>query len=105
MTRLLASVQNEDEALAALAGGADIIDFKNARAGALGALDPYIIASALLRLNGRALTSATAGDWPLEPAPWCKSSNRMSTARSLPTGKRTTSRFSTPTTRSVSMVI
>jgi len=68
MTRLLASVQNEDEALAALAGGADIIDFKDARAGALGALDPYIVASALARLNGRAITSATAGDWPLEPS-------------------------------------
>jgi len=68
MTRLLASVQNEYEALAALAGGADIIDFKNADAGALGALDPYVIASALARLNGRAITSATAGDWPLEPS-------------------------------------
>ena len=68
MTRLLASVQNEDEALAALAGGADIIDFKNARAGALGALDPSIVAGALSRLNGRAITSATAGDWPLEPS-------------------------------------
>jgi uncharacterized protein (UPF0264 family) len=68
MTRLLASVQDEHEAEVALEGGSDIIDFKNAREGALGALDPYVIVSALLRLNRRALTSATAGDWPLDPA-------------------------------------
>ena len=67
MTRLLASVQNEHEALEALAGGADIVDFKNALQGALGALDPEVITSGLKALGGRAVTSATAGDWALEP--------------------------------------
>jgi (5-formylfuran-3-yl)methyl phosphate synthase len=67
MTRLLASVQDEHEALVALEGGASIIDFKDARAGALAALDPHLIAAALRRLHGRAITSATAGDWPLDP--------------------------------------
>ena len=67
MTRLLASVQDEHEAEVALACGADIIDFKDAREGALGALDPYVIATGLKRLNDKALTSATAGDWPLDP--------------------------------------
>ena len=68
MTRLLASVQDEHEALVALDGGASIIDFKDPRAGALAALDPHLIAGALRRLQGRAITSATAGDWPLDPA-------------------------------------
>jgi len=67
MTRLLASVQDGHEAEIALNGAADIVDFKNARAGALGALDPCLIAAALARLHRRVLTSATAGDWPLEP--------------------------------------
>jgi uncharacterized protein (UPF0264 family) len=68
MTRLLASVQDEREAQIALEGGADIVDFKDARKGALGTLDPRIVTGALLRLNGHVLTSATAGDCPLDPA-------------------------------------
>jgi uncharacterized protein (UPF0264 family) len=68
MTRLLASVRDEDEALTALAAHADIIDFKDPDAGALGALDVRIIAGALRRLANRAQTSATAGDLPLDPA-------------------------------------
>jgi len=68
MTRLLASVQDEHEADIALQAGAEIIDFKNPHEGALGALNPYIVASALQRLKGRVFTSATAGDWPLETA-------------------------------------
>jgi len=67
MTRLLASVQDAREAEAALAGGADIIDFKNTADGALGALPPETIASGMHCLSGRAVTSATAGDWPLDP--------------------------------------
>ena len=77
MTRLLASVQDEHEALIALEGGASIIDFKNARAGALAALDPHLIADALRRLDGRAITSATAGDWPLDPAAIAQAAMRM----------------------------
>jgi (5-formylfuran-3-yl)methyl phosphate synthase len=67
MTRLLASVQDGHEAEIALNGGADIIDFKDARVGALGALDPNVIAAALPALHEQVLTSATAGDWPLDP--------------------------------------
>jgi (5-formylfuran-3-yl)methyl phosphate synthase len=67
MTRLLVSVQDGHEAEIALNGGADIIDFKNAREGALGALDPGLIAAALPRFHRHVLTSATAGDWPLDP--------------------------------------
>jgi len=66
--RLLASVKDEAEAQLALDAGADIIDFKNPAQGALGALAPQVIAGGLRRLAGRALTSATAGDWPLQPA-------------------------------------
>jgi dihydroneopterin aldolase len=65
MTRLLVSVQDENEALVALEGGAAIIDFKDPSAGALGALPAPVITEALGQLRGRAVTSATAGDWPL----------------------------------------
>ncbi len=67
MTRFLASVRDSEEAREALAGGADIIDFKEPANGALGALMPEAIARGLTALDGRAMTSATAGDWPLEP--------------------------------------
>jgi dihydroneopterin aldolase len=67
MTRLLVSVQDGHEAEIALNGGADIVDFKDAGKGALGALDPCLVAAALPRLHQRVLTSATAGDWPLDP--------------------------------------
>ena len=67
MTRLLVSVQDGHEAEIALNGGADIVDFKDAGKGALGALDPCLIAAVLPRLHQRVLTSATAGDWPLDP--------------------------------------
>ena len=67
MTRLLASVQDVHEAQIALAGGADIVDFKHPSQGALGALSADTIAAGVRRVERRALTSATAGDWPLEP--------------------------------------
>jgi (5-formylfuran-3-yl)methyl phosphate synthase len=68
MTLLLASVQDEHEAQIALEGGAQIIDFKDTRTGALGALDPSVVTQSLQRLKGRIPTSATAGDCPLDPA-------------------------------------
>lgn len=68
MTRLLASVRDEDEAEIALGGGADIIDFKDPARGALGALPAPVIERGVQRVAGRAPTSATAGDWALEPA-------------------------------------
>jgi dihydroneopterin aldolase len=66
MTRFLASVRDEHEAAEALAGGADIIDFKDPASGALGAAAPEAIERGIAKLAGRALTSATAGDWPLD---------------------------------------
>ncbi|MGE5794513.1 MAG: (5-formylfuran-3-yl)methyl phosphate synthase [Bacteroidota bacterium] len=67
MTRLLASVRDGAEAADALAAGAEIIDFKDPAHGALGALPPDEIGRGIAAVAGRALTSATAGDWPLEP--------------------------------------
>jgi len=66
MMRLLASVRDGAEATDALAAGADIIDFKDPAHGALGALPPAEIARGIALVAGRAPTSATAGDWPLE---------------------------------------
>lgn len=67
MIRFLASVRDEHEAVDALAGGADIVDFKDPSTGALGAAPLAAIERALARLAGRVATSATAGDWPLMP--------------------------------------
>lgn len=64
----LASVRTVDEALLVLAHGADIIDFKEPAAGALGALPTDLIRAATQRVAGRVVTSATIGDVALEPA-------------------------------------
>jgi len=69
MTALLASVRSPEEASQALAGGADLIDFKEPAAGALGRLPDGVIRASLAALNGARLTSATAGDLPLSPVP------------------------------------
>jgi uncharacterized protein (UPF0264 family) len=66
---LLASVRSADEAIEAAAAGADLIDLKEPRAGALGGLPPEEIRSivALLRARWPRLPiSATIGD--LDPA-------------------------------------
>jgi (5-formylfuran-3-yl)methyl phosphate synthase len=68
MTRMLVSVRSVDEALQAAAGGADFIDLKEPRAGALGGLPTATIAAvvAALRDAGCQLpVSATIGDWPM----------------------------------------
>lgn len=67
MTGLLASVMTVEEAEAALAGGADIIDLKDPRRGALGALPAPVIRAAMTRIAGRRPVSATVGDLPMEP--------------------------------------
>ncbi len=70
MTKLLVSVRNVEEALAAADGGADFIDLKEPRAGALGALPPETlraVLAALRRQGSRLPVSATIGDLPLEP--------------------------------------
>ena len=77
MIRFLASVRDRTEALDALAAGADIIDFKDPAQGALGALAPEEIGRGIAAVAGRALTSATAGDWPLEPDPLVAAARRI----------------------------
>jgi len=70
MTKLLVSVRNVDEALIAAAGGADFIDLKEPRAGALGGLPLATLREvvAALRAAGSKLPiSATIGDLPLAP--------------------------------------
>jgi (5-formylfuran-3-yl)methyl phosphate synthase len=70
MTRMLVSVRSVDEALQAAAGGADFIDLKEPRAGALGGLPTATIAAvvAALRDAGSQLpVSATIGDRPMHP--------------------------------------
>lgn len=67
MTGLLASVTSAAEAEMALAAGADIIDLKDPRRGALGALPSAAIRSAVRAVAGRRTVSATAGDLPMQP--------------------------------------
>jgi (5-formylfuran-3-yl)methyl phosphate synthase len=70
---MLASVMNVAEAQLALAGGADVIDIKDARAGALGAAslqESALIIKAVRALNDAPI-SATVGDLPMEPSVLC----------------------------------
>jgi len=69
MIRLLASVRDADEALAAAGAGADFIDLKEPRAGALGGLPPAplrAIVGALRRAHPGVPISATIGDHPAD---------------------------------------
>ena len=67
MTGLLASVTSPAEAEMALVAGADIIDLKDPRTGALGALSAPVIREAVEQVSGRRTVSATVGDLPMEP--------------------------------------
>ncbi|MCP3870735.1 MAG: hypothetical protein GY703_22105 [Gammaproteobacteria bacterium] len=67
MTGMLASVTNEIEAAEA-AAAVDIVDMKNPRKGALGALPTPLIAAISASLNRSVTTSATVGDLPPDPA-------------------------------------
>jgi uncharacterized protein (UPF0264 family) len=63
---LLVSVRDVDEAEAALAGGADIIDVKDPSRGPLGKADDDVIAEIVQQVNGRRPVSAALGeldDW------------------------------------------
>jgi dihydroneopterin aldolase len=66
MTLLLASVRDPGEAEMAIGAGADIVDLKDPRAGALGALAPETIDACIRATGGRVQVSATIGDLPLE---------------------------------------
>ena len=67
MTQLLASVASEEEARIAAACGVDIIDLKNPRAGALGALPLDVVRAVVAKRTGDTPISATIGDLPMEP--------------------------------------
>jgi uncharacterized protein (UPF0264 family) len=63
MTRLLVSVRSVEEAEAALAGGADLIDVKEPLNGSLGKSDNSVIAAVLRHVDGRRPVSAALGEW------------------------------------------
>ncbi len=65
--RLLVSPMNMEEAHAALAGGADILDVKNPKEGSLGANFPWVIRSVADLAGGRVPVSATIGDLEFKP--------------------------------------
>jgi len=67
MTLFLTSVASEAEAEIAIAGGADLVDFKDAAKGALGALEREILRAAVASVAGRRPTSAVTGDLPMDP--------------------------------------
>jgi (5-formylfuran-3-yl)methyl phosphate synthase len=60
--RLLVSVRSASEALAALAGGADVIDVKDPDRGPLGAPDAATIAAVVSAVDGRAPVTAAVGE-------------------------------------------
>jgi dihydroneopterin aldolase len=64
MTLMLASVRSLDEALLAMASGADLIDLKEPSQGALGALDHAAVRICVRSIGGRRPVSATIGDVP-----------------------------------------
>ncbi len=77
MTWFLASVRDADEAAIALAGGADVIDFKDPAAGALGAVAPEIVREGVARVAGRRPVSAVLGDLPMAATPLCAAAEAM----------------------------
>lgn len=60
--RLLVSVRDADEALAAALAGADLVDAKDPGRGALGALEPAMVRAIAAAVGARAITSAVAGE-------------------------------------------
>jgi uncharacterized protein (UPF0264 family) len=65
--KLLVSVASADEARAALAGGADIVDVKDPREGALGAPAPRVVSEVVSAVGGGAPVSVALGDLPALP--------------------------------------
>lgn len=70
MAKLLVSVRSAEEALAALVGGADLIDVKEPARGAMGKSDDDTIAAVIEAVAGRVPVSAAMGEWvELDGAP------------------------------------
>ncbi|MDX2257989.1 MAG: (5-formylfuran-3-yl)methyl phosphate synthase [Hyphomicrobiaceae bacterium] len=64
---MLASVTSAGEARLVVSDGADIVDAKDPRRGALGALDRAVVADIVRSVAGRRPVSATVGDHPATP--------------------------------------
>ncbi len=64
MTLLLVSPRDIEEALAAIRGGADILDIKNPEEGSLGANFPWVIANVRQSVPANIPLSAAIGDFP-----------------------------------------
>jgi (5-formylfuran-3-yl)methyl phosphate synthase len=75
--RLLASVKNADEALIALASGADVIDCKDPSRGALGALTLEAVREIRAVVPRRVPLSATVGDLVPDAAVVCAATEAM----------------------------
>lgn len=66
---LLVSVRSVEEADAALAGGAALIDVKEPRHGSLGRADAAVLAAVVARIAGRCPVSAALGELTESPSP------------------------------------
>ncbi len=77
MTLFLASVDGPDEAAIALENGTDIIDLKDGRTGALGALARETVRAAVAAIGGRRPVSAVTGDLPMDPVEVAEAAARM----------------------------
>ncbi len=62
--RLLVSVSGPEDAAAAIEGGADIVDAKDASQGALGAVTPSVLREIISAVGGRRPVSAALGEAP-----------------------------------------
>jgi (5-formylfuran-3-yl)methyl phosphate synthase len=90
VTQLLVSVVSAVEARAALAGGADIIDVKDPREGALGAPSPRVLSEVVSAVGGSAPVSVALGDqpWPPHTAALAARGAALSGARFVKVGLR-----------------
>lgn len=78
--RLLASVTDPHEARLVLENGADLVDAKNPREGALGALPPSVVSGIVEAVSGRRPVSATIGDLPADPLAVTEAIRRIAAA-------------------------
>jgi uncharacterized protein (UPF0264 family) len=67
MTGMLASVNSLEEALLVQQAKVDIIDLKQPKQGALGALELNLVREIVLAINKQTPVSATIGDLPMQP--------------------------------------
>jgi uncharacterized protein (UPF0264 family) len=75
--KILASVRDCDEARLALAAGVDVIDLKEPKRGALGAVPLSVVKDVVRLVDGNAMISATIGDMDLCPDPVVKACDQL----------------------------